>query len=262
MFESEQPESEISRMLKADIQSQKKTALGIHGRALRLRKHECVRMPSDCLSGLAKKIVTLPSILRITTIGVIAMETLINRIKTGEIPLKSEFEELDFENNQNAIAELRRLHTNHEIMGVWKCSSGTLSNYFEKVQVAKSKGNNILTGKPAVDYLNKNRVSKGLPKIEEEKEKRPYHRTAPLTDKSNLNENIILDDKIINDIHVPVQKVVEVKSFAIENNYLINVKRKFKTKELESFLERLSLFLSEDGQEFLVEIKVTEVVSK
>ena len=44
MFDYEQ-ESEIERMLKDDIREQKRTGNGIHGRALRLRKHETVRTP-------------------------------------------------------------------------------------------------------------------------------------------------------------------------------------------------------------------------
>ena len=116
MFDYEQ-ESEIERMLKDEIREQKRTGNGIHGRALRLRKHETVRTPSESLKGIEKKVVMSPSVLRITSIKEIQMEDLINRIKiNGEIPSKSEFEALDFESNQKALAELRRLHTNHEIM--------------------------------------------------------------------------------------------------------------------------------------------------
>ena len=259
MFDYEQ-ESEIEKMLKDEIREQKRTGNGIHGRALRLRKHETVRTPSESLVGIERLKIYAPSVIHSTTIGEMKMTELLEKIKLGEIPSKSEFEALDFESNQKALAELRRLHTNHEIMKSWKCSSTFLSSFFAETQVAKIKGGEILTGKSAVDFLNKGRITRGLPKIGEdsnqEKIKRPYNRVAPIDNsKEILSENII-----------PTQNVdsifINQKETIIENNYLINVNRKFNTRNLASFLERLTLFLSEENQEFLVEIRVIEVGSK
>jgi len=270
MFDYEQ-ESEIERMLKDDIREQKRTGNGIHGRALRLRKHETVRTPSESLTGIERKIVMNPSVLRITTVKEIQMEELLEKIKQGEIPPKSEFEALDFESSQKALAELRRLHTNFAIMKNWKCSSSNLSSFFEKMQVAKSKkGNSILIGQAAVDYFNKNKVARGLPKIGEEKEriKRPYNRhvnVSQVNDKEILSENT---SSTQNFDSAPIQQIQQkeiveiIKEVIIEPNYLINIKRNYKTEQISGLLERLAMFLSEDAQEFLIEIRVTEIRSR
>ena len=128
----EQQESEIERMLKEEIREQKRTGNGIHSRASRLRKHETVRTPSESLKGLERLKIYAPSVIFTTTIGEMKMNELLEKIKSGEIPPKSEFEVLDFESNQKALAELRRLHTNFAIMKSWKCSSSNLSIFFEK----------------------------------------------------------------------------------------------------------------------------------
>jgi len=258
MFDYEQ-ESEIEKMLKDDIREQKRTGNGIHGRALRLRKHETVRTPSESLTGIERKIVMNAGVIFTTTIGEMKMTEFLEKIKSGEIPPKSEFEALDFESSQKALAELRRLHTNFEIMKKWKCSSGGLSLFFEKMQVAKiKKGNSILIGQSAVDYLNKNKVARGLPKIGEEKEriKRPYNRQVNI---SQVNDS---DTSNVNEVNVTSTPSIQTIKEVEVNNALINIKRKFKTEDLGKFLERLTLFLSEENQEFLVEIRVTEVGNK
>lgn len=241
---SQSEQSKIEQMLLEEIREQKRNARGIHNRALRLRKHETVRMPSDNLSKLEKRKIISPSILKITTIGEIAMEELIERINKGEIPLKSEFEELDFENRQKAVAELRRLHTNSEIIEVWKCASATLSYFFEKMQVAKAKGNNILVGQAAIDFLNKGRTTRGMSKIKEEN-------NEVISDSNKIkNEEVVI-------IH---NSKPTLKEKEVENALpLININRKYKAEMIPGLLDRLSLFLSGENQEFLIEIKVTEI---
>lgn len=236
--------SEIERMLKDEIREQKRTGNGVHGRALRLRKHETVRTPSESLVGVERRKVMAPGVLHVTTIGELNMNALIDRIKTGEIPLKAEFEALDFEGSQTAVAEMRRLHTNAEIYDTWKCAPTSLRAFFEEVQVAKTKGNTILVGQAAVDFLNK------------------------LRDKRNASKNT---GKVSVSVPTTIPNQDTVYSYAVNSvsmpmpmppkeieNVLTNVKRKFKTEELAKFLERLTLFLSEENQEFFVEIRVTE----
>jgi len=132
------------------------------------------------------------------------------------------------------------------------------------MQVARiKKGNSILIGQAAVDHLNKNKTSKGLPKIkEEERVKRTYNRHVNVSQVSQLDDIGKSNVKEIDDKNFtsapPIQKVEEVEV----NNALINIKRKLKTNEVSGLLERLTLFLSEDDQEFLVEIRVTEVIKK
>ena len=234
----EQQESEIEKMLKEEIREQKRTGNGIHSRALRLRKHESVRTPSEGLVGIERKKVFLPSVLRITTVKEIEMEELLEKIKQGEIPSKAELEALDFESCQKATAELRRLHTNSEIMKIWKCSSQLLSNFFTEFQIAKIKGGTVLVGKPAIDFLNKGRATRGISKIKEQ---------SKISQKDKSNEE---------NANTIIQEEKEM------DNYLINIKKKFKTEELANFLDRLSKFLSEENQEFLVEIKVIEIGNK
>ena len=186
------------------------------------------------------------------------MEELLEKIKQGEIPSKAELEALDFESCQKATAELRRLHTNSEIIKNWKCTSTFLSSFFQTLQIAKIKGN-ILVGQTAIDHLNKIKTVRGLPKIGEEegKVKRPYNRHVDISQSNNIDDkdvnNEVYDKNFTST--PPVQPIKEVEV----NNALINIKRKFKTNEVSGLLERLSLFLSEDGQEFLVEIRITEV---
>jgi len=218
-----------------------------------------LQTPSESLKGIERLKVYAPSVIHSTTIGEMKMNELLEKIKQGEIPSKAEFEALDFESSQKALAELRRLHTNFAIMKSWKCSSNSLSVFFEKMQVARTKkGNSILIGQSAVDYLNKNKVARGLPKIGEEKEriKRPYNRQVNI---SQVNDS---DTSNVNEVNVTSTPSIQTIKEVEVNNALINIKRKFKTEDLGKFLERLTLFLSEENQEFLVEIRVTEVGNK
>ncbi|MDR3543105.1 MAG: hypothetical protein P4L69_19390 [Desulfosporosinus sp.] len=242
--------SEIERMLRDEIREKKKTGNGVHGRALRMRKHETVRTPSESLVGVERRMVMAPGVIKVTTIGEIKMNALIERIRTGEIPTKAEFEALDFIGSQTAAAEMRRIHTNAEICERWKCSPTSLSTFFVKMQVAKSKGNNVMVGQAAVDFRNKIRATRGAPIINEPKEKRAYaHAPVPT---SIPNEETVYTFAI-NPTPLPPKEA---------ENILTNIKRKYKTDELAKFLDRLALFLSEEDQEYFVEIRVTEVKSE
>ncbi|MDR3599684.1 MAG: hypothetical protein P4L49_04260 [Desulfosporosinus sp.] len=244
--------SEIERMLREEIREQKRTGNGVHGRALRLRKHETVRTPSENLVGVEKRKVMAPGVIKVTTIGEIKMNALIDKIKSGEIPSKEEFKALDFLGGQTAAAELRRLHTNAEICDNWKCSPTTLSTFFIKMQVAKSKGNNVMVGQAAVDFRSKIKSMRGVAKIEEQKEKRA-HAKAPALVPTTIPKEETVYTYAINSVPIPPKEI---------ENVLTNIKRKFKTDELANYLERLTLYLSEDGQEFWVELKVTEANTK
>jgi len=263
MFDYEQ-ESEIERMLKDDIREQKRTGNGIHGRASRLRKHESVRTPSESLVGIEKKIVMNAGVIITTTIGEMKMNELLTKVIRGEIPPKVEFEALDFDDCQKATAELRRLHTNAEIMREWKIASQSLSNFFFKMQVDKIKGGQILIGQSAIDFINKGRKTRGMTLIgeennQEEKVKRPYHKHIAVNYDSDINDKNV---KEIDDKSVTSTTIIEPINVVEVNNALINIKRKFNTLELENFLQRLSMFLSEDHQEYFIELKVTEIIKK
>ncbi|SPF52662.1 hypothetical protein SBF1_600001 [Candidatus Desulfosporosinus infrequens] len=235
-------------MLRDEIREQKRTGNGVHSRALRLRKHEAVRTPSESLKGFEKRNVISPGVLHVTTIGEMEMNALIEKIKTGEIPSRAEFDALDFIGSQTAAAEMRRLHTNAEICNSWKCSATSLSSFFAKMQVAKSKGNNVMVGQSAVDFRDKIRATRGVPKIGEPKEKRAYDK-APVPVPTTIPNEETVYTYAITPAPIPPKE---------PENVLTNIKRKFKTEELAKFLERLALYLSEDDQEFWVEIKVTE----
>jgi hypothetical protein len=242
--------SDIERMLRDEIREQKRTGHGVRGRALRLRKHETVRTPSENLVGVEKRKVMAPGVIKVTTIGEIKMNALIDKIKSGEIPSKAEFEALDFLGSQTAAAEMRRIHTNAEICDKWKCSPTTLSTFFAKIQVAKSKGNNVMVGQAAVDFRNRIKSTRGLSKIEAQTEKRAYA-TVPVPTTIPNEETVYT--YAINPASKPPKEA---------ENILTNLNRRFKTDELARFLDRLTLFLSEENQEYFVELKVTEVKSK
>ena len=245
--------SEIERMLRDEIREQKRTGNGIHGRASRLRKHETIRTPSERLTGVERRMVMAPGVIKVTTIGEINMNALIDKIKSGEIPTKAEFDALDYIGAQTVAAELRRLHTNAEICDNWKCSPTSLSTFFTKMQVAKSKGNNVMVGQAAVDYRNKIKTTRGVPKLGEPNEIRAYDKAPVHVTTANPNEDVYTC--AIN----PAPMFMPPKE---PENVLTNIKRKFKTDELSKFLERLTLYLSEEDQEFWVEIKVTEAKTK
>jgi hypothetical protein len=246
--------SEIERMLRDEIREQKRTGNGIHGRALRLRKHETVRTPSESLTGVERRKVMAPGVIKVTTIGEIEMNALMDKIKSGEIPSKAELEFLDFLGSQTATAEMRRLHTNAEICDNWKCSPTSLSAFFAKMQVAKSKGNNILVGQAAVDFRNKIKTTRSVPKLREPKEIRAYDK-APVP----VPTIIPNEETVYTYASNPASMLMPPKE---PENVLTNIKRKFKTDELARFLERLILYLSEENQEFWVEIKVTDANTK
>jgi len=189
-----------------------------------------------------------PGVIKVTTIGEIKMNALIEKIQTGEIPTKAEFEALDFIGSQTAAAVLRRLHTNAEICDTWKCSPSTLNTFFVKMQVAKTKGDNVMVGQAAVDFRNKIKNTRGVPKLGEPKEKRA-NATVPTT----IPNDETVYTYAMNPALVPPKEV---------ENVLTSIKRKYKTEELAKFLDRLALYLSEEDQEYFVEIRVTEVKGK
>lgn len=90
---------------------------------------------------------------------------LLEKINAGEIPSREEISALKFESAQQAVAEIRRLYTNNKLMKAWKCTSPTVSKFFESYQVSKTKGNNILVGQAAINHLNKNRKTTEVSKI-------------------------------------------------------------------------------------------------
>ena len=123
---------------------------------------------------------------------------------------------------------------------------GIIGRFFEKYQVAKAKGNNVLIGQAAVDYLKKNREARGLANNNPEK--------------SNGEENISLKAMEIALGNVTTSENIIVKvSDESPAPPLITVSKLFSNIELQSFLERLTVFLSEPETKYLVEIRVTEV---
>lgn len=237
----------FERMLKEDSREKKKTGSGVFKRAARLRAHEIVRTPSETLTGYEKRKITGPGIVHTTTIEGVKLMELLNRISEGEIPAREEFDALEFSSAQEAVAEVRRLHNNVELIKAWKCAPPTVSRFFEKYQVAKAKGNNVLIGQAAVDYLKKNRQTRGL------------SNNSP--EKSNEEDNIS-----IKAMEIALSNINPSESIApvTVNNKppvppLITVSKVFNNIELQSFLERLTVFLSEPETKYYVEIRVTEV---
>jgi len=227
-----------------DIREKKKTGSGVFHRAARLRAHDIVRTPSESLTGVEKKKVTGPGVVYTTTIEGVKLMEMLEKISTGDIPSREELNALEFSSAQKAVAEIRRLHNNVELIKAWKCAPQTVSKFLEEYQVAKTKGNNILVGKPAVDYLNKNRLSRGL---------QPIH-NLPL---QAMEIALSSDDSTKTKERTNAATVPPAVT-----PLLINVSNNYKAEELQGFLERLNLFLSVPETEYFVEIKVTEVNKK
>ena len=107
-------EEDVEQIFLKDCKDKKRTASGIHGRALRLRKNESVVMPSDRLKGFEKRLVTGAGYIKLTTVKEVFLMDWFEEIKNGTILTPEQIdqiaEEQGFESAQSILAELLRLH--------------------------------------------------------------------------------------------------------------------------------------------------------
>ena len=149
---------------------------------------------------------------------------LLEKIKAGVIPSREEISALEFGSAQKAAAEIRRLYKNNTLIKVWKCTSPTISKFFENFQVAKTKGNNILVGQAAIDHLNKNRKTARRPKVSS------FNQNLPLPAMEDIsNSDVFLSVTESPDVvaGVPIAPKINIlKKFESENGsyyYYINL---------------------------------------
>lgn len=136
-----------------DCREKKRTGNGIHGRAARLRKKECVRMPSERETDkLKRRLILGAGPCFVTTIKELNLVEWLQRIENGEWISIEELRGLPFEDGQKVYAQIRRLHTTQEIYRGFSCSSAQVSELSWHFQVAR-QGNQIIVGEPALDVL-------------------------------------------------------------------------------------------------------------
>jgi len=106
-----------------------------------------------------------------------------------------------------------------------------------------------MVGQAAVDFRNKIKNTRGVPKISEPKEKRAY---ANATVPTPIPNKETVYTYAMNPALLPLKEV---------ENVLTSIKRKYTPEELARFLDHLALYLSEE-EEYYVEIRVTEAKGK
>jgi len=239
-------EEDVEQIFLKDCKDKKRTASGIHGRALRLRKNEAVVMPSDRLKGFQKRLITGAGCIKLTTMKEVFLMDWFEEIKKGTIPSPEQIdkisEEQDFETAQNILAELLRLHNLKDLQK----GMPTMKDYqkfkafCQKYQVAKDRSSTVFIGQDAIDYVQRSRKPK------EESQKRHYTKR---TEVNPVQEDVV--EQVV--INKPQTITTEANQHP-----LIYYKRKFTAEQLTAFFERLSLFLDNTSQ-YEIEITLKEV---
>jgi len=239
-------EEDVEQIFLKDCKDKKRTASGIHGRALRLRKNEAVVMPSDRLKGFQKRLITGAGCIKLTTMKEVFLMDWFEEIKKGTIPSPEQIdkisEEQDFETAQSILAELLRLHNLKDLQK----GMPTMKDYqkfkafCQKYQVAKDRSSTVFIGQDAIDYVQRSRKPK------EESQKRHYTKR---TEVNPVQEDVV--EQVV--INKPQTITTEANQHP-----LIYYKRKFTAEQLTAFFERLSLFLDNTSQ-YEIEITLKEV---
>ena len=241
-------EEDVEQIFLKDCKDKKRTASGIHGRALRLRKNEAVVMPSDRLKGFQKRLVTGAGCIKLTTMKEVFLMDWLEEIKKGIIPTPEQIdkiaEEQGFEIAQSILAELLRLHKLKDLQN----NMPSMKDYHkfkvfcEKYQVAKDRSSTVFIGQDAIDYVQLSRKPK------EQVQKRHYTKR---TEVNPVQEDIVeqVEQVVINKPEITTE---------VAQHPLIYYKRKFTAEQLTAFFERLSLFLDNTSQ-YEIEITLKEV---
>ena len=241
-------EEDVEQIFLKDCKDKKRTASGIHGRALRLRKNESVVMPSDHLKGFQKRLITGAGCIKLTTVKEVFLMDWFEEIKKGTIPTPEQIdkiaEEQDFESAQSILAELLRLHNLKDLQKGMPSMKDyqKFKAFCQKYQVAKDRSSTVFIGQDAIDYVQRSRKPK------EESQKRHY------TKRTEVNP-------AQKDVVEQVEQVVINKpetTTEVSQHPLIYYKRKFTAEQLTAFFERLSLFLDNTSQ-YEIEITLKEV---
>jgi len=242
-------EEDVEQIFLRDCKDKKRTASGIHGRALRLRKNEAVVMPSDRLKGFQKRLITGAGRIKLTTMKEVFLMDWFEEIKKGIIPTPEQIdkiaEEQDFETAQSILAELLRLHNLKDLQN----NMPSMKDYHkfkvfcEKYQVAKDRSSTVFIGQDAIDYVQRSRKPK------EQVQKRHY------TKRTEVNP---VQEDVVKQVEQVVINKPETITTEISQHPLIYYKRKFTAEQLTAFFERLSLFLDNTSQ-YEIEITLKEV---
>jgi len=242
-------EEDVEQIFLRDCKDKKRTASGIHGRALRLRKNEAVVMPSDRLKGFQKRLITGAGCIKLTTMKEVFLMDWFEEIKNGTIPTPEQIdkiaEEQGFESAQTILAELLRLHNLKDLQKGMPSMKDyqKFKAFCQKYQVAKDRSSTVFIGQDAIDYVQRTRKPK------EQVQKRHYTKR---TDANPAQEDVVeqVEQVVINKQETDTTEVTQ--------HPLIYYKRKFTAEQLTAFFERLSLFLDNTSQ-YEIEITLKEV---
>jgi len=241
-------EEDVEQIFLRDCKDKKRTASGIHGRALRLRKNEAVVMPSDRLKGFQKRLVTGAGCIKLTTMKEVFLMDWLEEIKNGTIPTPEQIdkisEEQGFESAQSILAELLRLHNLKDLQKGMPSMKDyqKFKTFCQKYQVAKDRSSTVFIGQDAIDYVQRSRKPK------EQVQKRHYTKR---TEVNPAQEDVV--EQQVEQVNKP-----ETITTEMSQHPLIYYKRKFTAEQLTAFFERLSLFLDNTSQ-YEIEITLKEV---
>ena len=239
-------EEDVEQIFLRDCKDKKRTASGIHGRALRLRKNEAVVMPSDRLKGFQKRLITGAGCIKLTTMKEVFLMDWFEEIKNGTIPTPEQIdkiaEEQGFESAQSILAELLRLHNLKDLQKGMPSMKDyqKFKSFCQKYQVAKDRSSTVFIGQDAIDYVQRSRKPK------EQVQKRHYTKR---TEVNPVQEDIVEQVEQVNKPETTTE---------VTQHPLIYYKRKFTAEQLTAFFERLSLFLDNTSQ-YEIEITLKEV---
>lgn len=237
---------DIPKIFQDDCRDKKTTARGVHGRALRLRKHETVHMPTDNLKGFERRLVTAPGAIKFTTIKEMLIMDWLDRIKNGEIPSLEIINQLaEDEGNEVAqaiLVELLRTRTLSELSKTIK-QFKIHEKYKQtciKYKVAKDRTGQVFTGEKALEYFEntKSKTNTNIQKI---------------VDSTYTNNK--LQPSTSEQVESIAQPILYVPK---EETPFIYHKKTYNTKQINDFLTRLGLFLDPDCT-YEIEIKIKEV---
>ena len=253
-------EENIEWLFNADVREKKKIASGIHGRALRLRKNEAVKMPSELLKGFEKKRICGAGPCRLTSMGEIFMLDWSEQIKNGTIPTPDEIDaisaEQGFEIAQKLFAELLRIHTGRELQSKMPLMKdhARFKEFCGKYQIAKDRKGNVFIGEAAVKYVLEQQEKK-LSTANSAKNK-----NQKVEDTTLKNQGKVKRQNGVQAMEIPAEtQSIELKQVTlIEPHPLIYQKRKYTAEQLSKFFERIRSFL-DDKTEYELEITLKEV---
>ena len=116
-------EEDVEWIFNQDCREKKRTGNGIHGRAARLRKKECVRTPSEQEPDKFKrKLILGAGPCFVTTLRELKLLELLDKVKNKQQITFDEIKELPIQDGLDIYSELRKMHNIDELQAALECS--------------------------------------------------------------------------------------------------------------------------------------------